>query len=564
MNDLQDIDAPLLDGITDAPQSTALVILPAAQFPTIIAADKDDILGKLSEELRGFKGDVTTEKGRKEIASKAHKVSIAKMNLVRLSDQLKADAQKLIKGVNAERNQIEERMDELRDQVRKPLNDFEQKEAARVKGHQDAIEAMLLWCVPEEPYTSGMLRLKLDVFEAQPPRDWQEFSQKAADTDAYVRRTLLHMIEVTETAEQEAAEVARLREEEAARAQAELERLRAEREAEIARQAAGAAKLAAEQAAAEEAARVAREAEEARLEAERAAQRADYHRRMLQHVKNCGFGFIDDQPQALGILQYELTTKIKYDEENFGDLLAEALTARDEALKVIQRTIDVNNRRHAEEEAAAAALAKAEREANAAADRAARLEQEKAEAAHRAKQVMIETIQWFYDVPAKCNADWELKDQISHTYSFLNRIDEVLAEHEWGELETSAKEAHDGCHRILEERKNKLTAQQAEIEAAEAERQKKLAADKAEALRLAAIKEEQDRVEGLRIQQEAETRRREADKQHRARINREARDAIVKAINSVKGSSSEPEMTAAKAIVEAIAKGEVPNVRITY
>ena len=87
--------------------------------------------------------------------------------------------------------------------------------------------------------------------------------------------------------------------------------------------------------------RAAQEAEAARI----AAQRAQYHRDMLAYVKSCGLGFIGHDPQPIGLCQYELQQKIKYDADNFGDLLPEAIAARDEALARLRASIDAENKR---------------------------------------------------------------------------------------------------------------------------------------------------------------------------------------------------------------------------
>ena len=67
-----------------------------------------------------------------------------------------------------------------------------------------------------------------------------------------------------------------------------------------------------------------------------------------------------------------------------------------------------------------------------------------------------------------------------------------------------------------------------------------------------------------RIQAEAATRQREADVAHKRKINRAAREAIVKVIKSVAGSSGDQETTTAQAIVEAIARKEIPGAHIDY
>lgn len=126
-------------------------------------------------------------------------------------------------------------------------------------------------------------------------------------------------------------------------------------------------------------------------------------------------------------------------------------------------------------------------------------------------------------------------------------------------------------HRIEAERKAALAkATQAEatrlaIEAkakadAEAvqrrvEADRKAAAEQANRDRLAAVEAERQRVATEQAREIAEARRREADRSHRTRINREARDALVNA-----GLSAH----AATSAVTAIAKGDVPHVKINY
>ncbi|MBD9417627.1 hypothetical protein IB259_00135 [Achromobacter sp. ACM04] len=112
----------------------------------------------------------------------------------------------------------------------------------------------------------------------------------------------------------------------------------------------------------------------------------------------------------------------------------------------------------------------------------------------------------------------------------------------------------------------KLQAEQAEKAAAQAKADKIAAEQRAEQERLAAIEREKQAVEAARqaeikrqadakAAEEAETRRREEDKAHKASINRAALDAFV--------AGGMPE-ECAKQAVTLIAKGLIPNIRITY
>lgn len=137
------------------------------------------------------------------------------------------------------------------------------------------------------------------------------------------------------------------------------------------------------------------------------------------------------------------------------------------------------------------------------------------------------------------------------------------------EVERERKAA---AQREEKERQDKLAAEE---RARQAEADKKAATEKAEIDRIAAAKKaEQDRIaaeeaaaqrERDRIAAETETERkateaRENDKKHKAKINREALDAIREIILAFKETGNDP----SQAIVEAIARGKVPHVKISY
>lgn len=231
----------------------ALLVLPTAGLPTILAADDKDILGNLLKELEGWEPDISTDKGRKEIASKAQKVRVAKADFGRLADRLKEDAIKTQRAVNAEVKILTERMDALIERVRGPLTEFENKEKQRIADHEAALAAI----AESEGYgrteTAAELQQRLDYLGAYPARDWEEFKDRATKVMlAEIDRTI-RLLAAAEKREAEAAELERLRTEEAERkrlADIEAQRLREER---IAAEAAERAKAEAEAKAAREA-----------------------------------------------------------------------------------------------------------------------------------------------------------------------------------------------------------------------------------------------------------------------------------------------------------------------
>jgi hypothetical protein len=275
-------------------ESTALAVLPTADLPTILAADKDDILGKLAKEIAAFRPDVSTPAGRTAIGAMGRKVGSAKMDLVRLANQLTEDWRKSTAAVVAERKILETKMDALRKQVEHKLTEFEAREKQRVADHQAALNLLAAWPQYPDDWTADQIETHLGDLATHDllRRDWQEFSERAADTYAAVRDTLNSAIARARRQEAEAAELAKLRAEAAERErQAEKERQHqrdlaiAAAAAETARKVAQAeavrvAQEAAEaaQAALDAAARREREALEAQAAAERRAELAEADR----------------------------------------------------------------------------------------------------------------------------------------------------------------------------------------------------------------------------------------------------------------------------------------------
>ena len=270
---------------------TALAMIPASAVSIIVAADPNDILGKLAAKVAAHKPDVSTTKGRDEMRSLAAEIARAKMDLIRLGKGLTEADRARIKAVNGECSILEERMDALKDQVRAPLTEYENREKARVAGHEAALDRLheAPGFYTHEGNASADYRLRLTWLEAQPTRDWEEFANRASDVLAQEIRLARSALENAEKREAEAAELTRLREEAVERARQDAIRLQAERERQIAADAAAKAKRDAEAAAererletmrvaADERARVEREAQEAAAKAQAEQQRVERER----------------------------------------------------------------------------------------------------------------------------------------------------------------------------------------------------------------------------------------------------------------------------------------------
>lgn len=235
----------------------------------------DPVLAAIRREIEGFSADVSTVKGRKQIAAMARSVASSKTYLEEVGKELAATQKEIPKKIDASRKKIRDTLDLWRDEVRAPLTKWEEAEEARVTKHLDAIAALEAAGRNVDGVSSQNLRAGLiDAQETIIGPHLEEFATEyAAAKDGAVAR-LTAAIAAAEKREAEQAELARLRQETA-------EREARERDERIAREAAEHARQEAERKAAEEiasreaAARAEKEAIEAkaRAECEEAARR---------------------------------------------------------------------------------------------------------------------------------------------------------------------------------------------------------------------------------------------------------------------------------------------------
>lgn len=243
---------------------TGLAVVDTLKAEVVFApGGVDAVLEKIFTEVRSTKTDISTKAGRAAVASLAHKVARSKTALDELGKNLVADWKQKANAVDADRRLIRDKLDALKDEVRKPLTDWENAEKARVEGHEKAvaeIRAMASFDVAEP--SSSQVKARIATLDGLPPREWHEFSQVASDVTAAVRASLNASLDAAVRRETERAELARLQKEAAEREQRERdERLRAE--------AAEKARLAAEAEAKEKARLAFEEAERERLRIER-------------------------------------------------------------------------------------------------------------------------------------------------------------------------------------------------------------------------------------------------------------------------------------------------------
>lgn len=266
----------------------------------------DPIIEAIEKEARSLVPDVSTRKGRDAIASMAHKVARSKTYIDNAGKDLVAELKALPKQIDESRRIVRERLEALKDEVRRPLTEWE-AEQERIKAeqamnamHAEALEMNIrfdqeLAAKFEADHEMALLMNKdFDrdreeqrrlAEQAQRERD-ERLKQEAAEQarrDAEAK----HKAEIEAAARREAEEKARAELAERQRVEAEQRAAREKQEAEARAEREKAAAVEAERLKAKQA-EDARLAEEKRLADEQAKREAD-----VKHRKTVGTNIVN-------------------------------------------------------------------------------------------------------------------------------------------------------------------------------------------------------------------------------------------------------------------------------
>lgn len=256
----------------------------------------DPLIEAIEKEARCLVPDVTTKKGRDAIASMAHKVARSKTYIDNAGKDLVAELKALPKQIDESRRVVRERLDALKDEVRRPLTEWE-AEQERIKT-EEAMNALHVEALAMNEEFDRQLAARIESDHEMALLMNDAFDREQAEKKAEAERQRIAREEeikrqAEEKAKREAAEQAQ-REIDAAAArerEAILAKERAEREQREAAERAEREKQAAIEAerrkAQEEADRIRREAEQreqARLAEEK--RKADEQARREADVKH--------------------------------------------------------------------------------------------------------------------------------------------------------------------------------------------------------------------------------------------------------------------------------------
>lgn len=189
--------------------------------------------------------DISTEKGRRAIASLANKVARSKTAIDDAGKELNAAKRAEIDKVDGERRYAREALDALKAEVRRDLTAWEDADKARVVAHEAALAdiAALHTDLPANASTAEIAG-RLAQLQTNQPRDWQEFAVPARKAIEEAVAGLQAAWDAASRREEEAAAEKQRRADETERRRQENIRLQLAREAQIAAEAAEAARIA--------------------------------------------------------------------------------------------------------------------------------------------------------------------------------------------------------------------------------------------------------------------------------------------------------------------------------
>lgn len=301
----------------------------------------DPLIEAIEKEARSLVPDVTTKKGRDAIASMAHKVARSKTYIDNAGKDLVAELKALPKQIDESRRVVRERLDALKDEVRRPLTEWE-AEQERIKA-EEAMNALHAEALEMNIKFDQELAAKFEADHEMALLMDKDIDRERADKAAEAERQRIAREEeiarqAEEKAKREAAEkaqreidaaAAREREAILAKERAERERIEAQQRAELEQ------REAAERAEREKQAAVEAERRKAQEEADRIRREAEQREqaRLAEEKRKA-----DEQARREADVKHRKAVGT----EIVKALLANTTLTRDQAIEVLTAIKDGN------------------------------------------------------------------------------------------------------------------------------------------------------------------------------------------------------------------------------
>lgn len=223
---------------TDTAQTHLVVIEPTTAVALFTEGQGvAELLADIRQKATSLVPDTSTAKGRKEIASIAHAVARTKTYLDGLGKEQTDKFKEIPKRIDANRKQIRDTLDSLKDEVRAPLTQYEAAEEARVAALQSRLARLNeLGSSASIEIAAADLQVMLNEVEQNALDDtWQELLPQATVAKELAAKRLGEALAARLKYEAEQAELEQLRQKQAEQDRIDRERLIAEQAAEQAR-----------------------------------------------------------------------------------------------------------------------------------------------------------------------------------------------------------------------------------------------------------------------------------------------------------------------------------------
>lgn len=190
----------------------------------------DPLIEAIEKEARSLVPDVTTKKGRDAIASMAHKVARSKTYIDNAGKDLVAELKALPKQIDESRRVARERLDALKDEVRRPLTEWE-AEQERIKA-EEAMNALHAEALEMNIKFDQELAAKFEADHEMALLMDKDIDRERADKAAEAeRQRIAREEEIARQAEEKAKREAAERAEREKQAAVEAERRKSQEEA---------------------------------------------------------------------------------------------------------------------------------------------------------------------------------------------------------------------------------------------------------------------------------------------------------------------------------------------
>lgn len=301
----------------------------------------DPLIEAIEKEARSLVPDVTTKKGRDAIASMAHKVARSKTYIDNAGKDLVAELKALPKQIDESRRVARERLDALKDEVRRPLTEWE-AEQERIKA-EEAMNAMHAEALEMNIKFDQELAAKFEADHEMALLMDKDIDRERADKAAEAeRQRIAREEEIKRQAEEKAKHEA------AEKAQREIDAAAArEREAILAKERAERERIEAQQRAEREQREAAKRAErekQAAVEAERrkAQEEADRIRREAEQREQARLAEEKRKADEQARREADVKHRKFVGTEIVKALLANTSLTRDQAIEVLTAIKDGN------------------------------------------------------------------------------------------------------------------------------------------------------------------------------------------------------------------------------